>query len=106
MARARALAAQLRERLATIPGVRLMDRGRELGAIVTVATDGHKPADLKERLRARRINTSVSDRDDAVIDMDEKRVTSVLRLSPHYYNTEDELETAALALEEELRVAR
>jgi len=102
MARARALAAQLRERLASIPGVRLMDRGRELGAIVTVATDGRKPADLKQRLRARRINTSVSDRDDAVIDMDEKRVTSVLRFSPHYYNTEQELETAALALEEEL----
>ena len=102
MARARALAAQLRERLATIPGVRVMDRGRERGAIVTVATDGREPADLKERLRARRINTSVSDRDDAVIDMDEKRVTSVLRFSPHYYNAEEELETAALALEEEL----
>ena len=102
MARARALAAQLRERLAAIPGARPMDRGRELGAIVTVATDGRKPADLKQRLRARRINTSVSDRDDAVIDMDEKRVTSVLRFSPHYYNTEQELETAALALEEEL----
>ncbi len=103
MARARALAAQLRERLAAIPGVRPMDRGRERGAIVTVATDGREPAELKQRLRARRINTSVSDRDDAVIDMDEKRVGSVLRFSPHYYNTEEELETAALALEEELR---
>lgn len=103
MARARALAAQLRERLAAIPGVRPMDRGRERGAIVTVATDGREPADLKQRLRARGINTSVSDRDDAVIDMDEKRVKSVLRFSPHYYNTEDELEAAAVGLEEEMR---
>jgi len=102
MARARALAQQLRERLAAIPGVRPMDRGRERGAIVTVATDGREPAELKLRLRARRINTSVSDRDDAVIDMDEKRVKSVLRFSPHYYNTAGELEAAALALEEEL----
>jgi selenocysteine lyase/cysteine desulfurase len=102
-ARARALAARLRERLATIRGVRLMDRGRELAAIVTVATDGRDPAELKRSLRARGINTSVSARDDAVIDMDEKRVASVLRLSPHYYNTEDELERAAVALEEELR---
>jgi selenocysteine lyase/cysteine desulfurase len=102
-ARARALAARLRERLAGIRGVRPMDRGRELGAIVTVATDGRDPAELKQSLRARGINTSVSARDDAVIDMDEKRVSSVLRLSPHYYNTEDELERAALALEEELR---
>lgn len=106
MARARALAARLRERLAAIPGVRPMDRGRERGAIVTVATDGREPADLKQRLRARRINTSVSARDDAVIDMDEKRVTSVLRFSPHYYNTEEELETAALALQEELAEGR
>jgi selenocysteine lyase/cysteine desulfurase len=34
--------------------------------------------------------------------MDEKGVTSVLRLSPHYYNTETELDTAVGALEEEL----
>ena len=106
MQRARTLAAQLRERLGQIPGVLPMDRGAERGAIVTVTTPGREPADLKQRLRARRINTSVSDRDDAVIDMDEKRVTSVLRFSPHYYNTEEELETAALALEEELRSAQ
>ena len=34
-----------------------------------------------------------------MIDMDEKRVTSVLRFSPHYYNTEEELETAALVFD-------
>lgn len=106
MQRARVLATQLRERLAAIPGVLPMDRGAERCAIVTVATRGQDPADLKQRLRARHINTSVSDRDDAVIDMDEKRVASVLRFSPHYYNTEEELETAALALEEELRSAQ
>jgi hypothetical protein len=41
-----------------------------------------------------------------VIDMDEKLVTSVCDSPPHYYNTEDDLETAALALEEELRRGR
>jgi selenocysteine lyase/cysteine desulfurase len=101
--RARALAAVLRERLAAIPGVRVMDRGSERGAIVTVATDGTDPEALKLRLRARGINTSVSSRDDAVIDMDAKGVRAVLRLSPHYYNTEDELDIAVAALQEELR---
>jgi selenocysteine lyase/cysteine desulfurase len=100
--RARALAAQLRKRLATIPGVRVMDRGTERGAIVTIATDGVDPAELKRRLRARGINTSVSTRDDGVIDMDQKRVAAVLRLSPHYYNTEGELDTAVAVLTEEL----
>jgi selenocysteine lyase/cysteine desulfurase len=101
--RARALAASLRERLAAIPGVRVMDRGVERGAIVTIATGGAEPEALKLRLRARRINTSVSSREDGVIDMDEKGVAAVLRLSPHYYNTEDELDAAVTALREELR---
>jgi selenocysteine lyase/cysteine desulfurase len=101
--RARALAAGLRERLASMSGVRVMDRGAERGAIVTVALDGADPAAIKLRLRARGINTSVSSRDDAVIDMEAKGVAAVLRLSPHYYNTEDELDTAVAALKEELR---
>lgn len=102
-ARARALAAGLRERLAAIPGVRVMDRGTERGAIVTVALDGADPAAIKLRLRARRINTSVSSRVDAVIDMEAKGVTAVLRLSPHYFNTEEELDVATAALREELQ---
>ena len=32
--------------------------------------------------------------------MDEKGASTVLRFSPHYYNTEDELETAVAALAE------
>lgn len=104
--RARALAAVLRERLAALPGVRIMDRGSERGAIVTVATDGADPEALKLRLRARGINTSVSSRDDAVLDMDAKGVRAVLRLSPHYYNTVDELDAAAAGLREELRGLR
>jgi selenocysteine lyase/cysteine desulfurase len=104
--RARALAAVLRERLTALPGVRVMDRGSERGAIVTIATGGVDPEALKLRLRARGINTSVSSRDDAVIDMDAKGVRAVLRLSPHYYNTEDELDAAVAGLQEELRGLR
>jgi len=36
------------------------------------------------------------------MDMDDKGVTSVLRLSPHYYNTEDELDVAIATLEDAL----
>ena len=34
------------------------------------------------------------------IDMDEKGVRSALRLSPHYYNTPDEIDAAVAALAE------
>lgn len=102
-ARARRLAGMLRERLAPLPGVRVLDRGRERCAIVTIAVEGRDAADVKLALRARGINTSSAHRTSGVIDMDEKRVTSSLRLSPHYYNTEDELEIVVSALKEELR---
>ena len=101
-ARAQLVAAALRERLATLPGVRLLDRGRERCAIVTIDPAGRDAAELKLALRARGINTSSADRASGVLDMDEKGVTSVLRFSPHYYNTEDELDAATMSLRDEL----
>src|SRR5256714_7624547 len=98
--RAWALAAALREHLSALPGVRVLDRGRERCAIVTIDVREHDAADLKLRLRARGVNTSSSDRDDGVLDMDRKSATTLLRFSPHYYNTEDELTTAVSMLEE------
>src|SRR3989475_142340 len=62
--RAWALAAELREHLAALPGVRVLDRGRERCAIVTIDVHGHDARDLKLRLRERGVNTSSSDRDD------------------------------------------
>src|SRR5213083_1482034 len=102
--RAGRLAAELRERLHEIDGVRLLDRGREQCAIVTLAVAGRDAAELKLRLRERGINTSSADRTAAgVIDMDEKRATSVLRLSPHYYNTVEELDRTVAELRELIR---
>src|SRR2546426_833494 len=98
--RARGLAASLRPQLAETPGVRVLDRGREQCALVTVDVAGRDAADLKLRLRQRGINTSSADRKSGVLDMDQKRASTVLRFSPHYYNTEDELETAVAALAE------
>src|SRR2546427_12176421 len=96
--RAWALAGELRDQRAALPGVRVLDRGRERCAIVTIDVHGHDARDLKLRLRERGVNTSSSDRDDGVLDMDEKRATTVLRFSPHYYNTEDELSAAVEVL--------
>jgi selenocysteine lyase/cysteine desulfurase len=98
--RARRLGAMLRERLAKVRGVRVLDRGRERCAIVTVDVRGQDAEELKLALRSRGINTSSTDRKSGVLDMDEKRVSTALRLSPHYYNTEDELDAAVAAVAE------
>ncbi len=100
---ARSLATYARERLAAIPGLRILDRGAELCAIVTVQPGRFDGERIKLALRARGINTSSPDRSDAVIDMDEKGTTSALRLSPHYYNTREEIDTAIETLAELVR---
>ena len=101
--RSRQLAAYARDQLAELSGVRVLDRGPELCAIATATFEGRDAKDLKLALRARRINTSSPEREDAVIDMDEKEATSALRISPHYYNTTEEIDTAVEALREIMR---
>jgi selenocysteine lyase/cysteine desulfurase len=96
--RARELAAILRDKLTNLPGFRVLDRGKELAAIVTVAVPAWDASEVVKLLRDRGINTAASLRAYAVIDMTDKRATSALRLSPHYYNTEQELDTVIEAL--------
>jgi selenocysteine lyase/cysteine desulfurase len=95
-----ALATQLRQGLGSIGQVRLLDRGSHLCGIVSVAIADHDPAELVSALRTRGINTSAQIREYAVIDYDDKRVTSSLRISPHYYNTEEEIDLALSAIRE------
>ncbi|HWP37251.1 MAG TPA: aminotransferase class V-fold PLP-dependent enzyme [Gemmatimonadales bacterium] len=98
--RACALAAYARERLGRLDGVRVLDRGARLGAIVTAEVAGMDARAVVTRLRVRGINTSATLRGSAVIDMDEKRATSAVRISPHYYNTREEIDTVVAALDE------
>jgi len=89
--RIRCLARILRSELGDVPGVRVLDRGPELCGIVAVAVAGRSASELRDRLRGVGINTSVIARSSAVLDLEEKGVEEALRVSPHYYNTEDEL---------------
>ncbi len=95
-----ALAASARDGLAEIDGVRVLDRGSEPCAIVTIATEGHDPASLVQSLRAQGINTSLSMRDYAILDFDDQGVEAAVRISPHYYNTEEEIEAVVAGVAE------
>ena len=97
-ARARDLAARVRLQLGELAGFRVLDRGVDLAAIVTVEIHGRHAPDVMNELRARGINTSAAVRDHAIIDMDQKRAASALRISPHYYNTEAEIDQVCAAL--------
>lgn len=94
------LTSMLRDTLEGLDGVRVLDRGSDLCAIVTVWVDGWEPIQLVQELRKRKINTSAQVRFDAVLHYDESGATGALRISPHYYNTEEEIETVVEAVTE------
>jgi len=96
--RARQLAEYVRRKLSVLEDVRVLDRGRERCAIVSCEIRGWDADELVRLLRKHNVNTSSSPREYAVIDMDEKRVSSTLRISPHYYNTLTEIDAAIFAL--------
>jgi selenocysteine lyase/cysteine desulfurase len=97
---AAALAERVREQAARLPRVRVLDQGARRCAIATVAFDGHDAEEIVLRLREQAINTSATRWEYAVIDMHEKGAQSAVRISPHYYNTEREIDLVVSALEE------
>ncbi len=88
--RARGLAGFARAKLSEL-GASVHDRGREVGAIVTFTLPDVAPADLVGWMREQGINIWNSTVNSARLDMEAKGLSSVVRVSPHYYNTEDEI---------------
>jgi len=91
------LAAELRRRLAEIPGVSVRDRGRRPCGIVTFTVEGKPARDIVATLRQRRINChpSVSS---TLLDGGARRLPDLVRASVHYYNTEEEVARFAAAV--------
>ena len=95
------LASRLRTGLAEIPGVMVRDRGTVQSGIVTLRVDD--AAGVVAGLRARGINTSLSTPDYSRIDFGRDQATGLVRISPHAYNTEDEVDRAIAAVAELVR---
>jgi selenocysteine lyase/cysteine desulfurase len=88
----------IRKRISALPGFRLLDIGREQSSIITVEIRGQKPATVLQGLRNENINTSVGHKHFALLDFETKQVEWALRISPHYYNTEEEIDLLIHAL--------
>ena len=82
----------LRRGLAAVDGVEIHDGGVRRSGIVTFTATGVAPELVAERASAAGINVSVSTSPWALLDMTAPRPTSVVRASPHYYNTDTELD--------------
>ncbi|HEV7654069.1 MAG TPA: aminotransferase class V-fold PLP-dependent enzyme [Mycobacteriales bacterium] len=92
--RAIALGTRLRDQLAALPKVTPYDQGARTGAIVTVAVDGVPAADVAAALAAADVNVTLTVPVDNPLDTEVRGVHPLVRLSPHYYNTEAELDRA------------
>ncbi|MFI6322818.1 aminotransferase class V-fold PLP-dependent enzyme [Nonomuraea sp. NPDC050556] len=86
------LAETLRAGLRGVPGVTVHDRGARQCGIVTFTVEGRDSQDVASALKANGINVSVSIADYARWDFEPRDLTSVVRASVHYYNTEAELD--------------
>ncbi|MEQ1587589.1 MAG: aminotransferase class V-fold PLP-dependent enzyme [Cyclobacteriaceae bacterium] len=73
-------------------GLRLLDIGAKQSSIITVEIPNRKAPDVLSALRKENINTSVGHRNFALIDFEAKQVDWALRISPHYYNTQEEVD--------------
>jgi len=99
------LASTLRTMLAAVDGVTVQDRGRRLCGIVSFSVEGRNGETAEaaterafEQLVAAGFSVSISRRTSTMIEMSQRGVDCVVRVSPHVYNTESELRCLVDAL--------
>jgi selenocysteine lyase/cysteine desulfurase len=87
------MSANMRDQLSQINNVRVLDRGPEVGGLVTFHVKNSEPGFIVSELLKRKINVVPNFRAFGIIDFDEKGVEWAVRASPHYYNTTDEIDS-------------
>jgi selenocysteine lyase/cysteine desulfurase len=90
--RCRTLADRLRGGLASIRGIRIRDLGRAPGAIVSFTMEGHEAEAIVGSAAAAGITIGASYPSSTRIDAEVRALPPVVRASPHYYNTEAEID--------------
>jgi cysteine desulfurase len=91
-------AQHLRDSLAAIAGVTVRDRGGQRCGIVTFTVDGLDPEAVRDALAHHDITVTVSARAGTLLDMDARGLDAVVRASPHYFVTSEQLDRTAAAV--------
>ncbi|MGH9072897.1 MAG: aminotransferase class V-fold PLP-dependent enzyme [Acidimicrobiales bacterium] len=90
--RTEALGARLRAQLDDLPAVTTHDLGRVRCAIVTASVHGVSAGDVAATLAEAKVNVTTTIAEHTQFDTEDRGVHPLVRLSPHYYNTDDELD--------------
>ena len=86
------LAERLRSGLASLRGVAIRDLGRRPGAIVSFTVQGYQADAVVGSASAAGITIGASDPSSTRIDAEKRALPMLVRASPHYYNTDAEID--------------
>ena len=91
-ARVGQLAGLLHQKLRELPGVEVHERSTRLSGIVTLSKQDVEAAMLRQFLQENGINSSIARKTNARLDLEPVLQRDVLRVSLHYYNSEEEID--------------
>jgi len=94
------LAGSLRQQLKSLGFVTVHDIGQHQCGIVTFSVNGLDSKEVKTRLTQRDINVSIGKAESTLLYMNKNHLSSFIRASVHYYNTEEEIKALCDALTE------
>lgn len=83
---------RLRKNLASIAHIKILDQGTQLSNIVTFIKGSKDQSYCKKYLFENKVIHSMANRFSALIDFDKKGHEWAIRLSPHYFNTIEEID--------------
>lgn len=92
----------IREKLSHLSQVTLQDPGEKQGAIITLTVKDKNCAEIVENLRQSGVIINYSQREYALLDFKSRGLQDVLRVSPHYYNSLEEIDQLITALSQQL----
>jgi cysteine desulfurase/selenocysteine lyase len=93
------LAARLRARLGEVPSVKVYDLGLEPCGIVTFSLAGKESAAVRDALLRQHMNVSITTPNHTLLDSEQRKLSSMVRASLHYYNSEEEVDRLVNAVE-------
>ncbi len=91
-------AKRLRAGLADLPGVRVRDLGERQCGLVTFTVDGVAAAEVKQRLVSQEITVTTSSLSSTRVDMTRRGLDEVVRASPHYFVSPEQVDQAIAAV--------
>ncbi|SEM35948.1 Selenocysteine lyase/Cysteine desulfurase [Chryseobacterium taichungense] len=83
-------------------GFHVWDLGNHLSSIITFSGPGGDLENIQKVLKENNIFFSVTYKNSALIDFTRKNISGIVRLSPHYFNTREEIETVSELLKQSL----